>query len=349
MSTFAVKVYQIAVEPHPDPETESLECAKVGDFRVVVGKGQYKDGDTVAYIPQDAIVPDDLIKELGLEGRLAGKDKNRVKAVKLRGQISQGLVYAMPDKKLGANVTEELGITKYEPPIPVGMSGQTYSAVGKTLKFDIENIKLNANAIADDEEVVVTEKIHGTWTCLGFYQNEPIVTSKGLSTKGLAMITDEGVNVGNIYVQQFRKYQEQLAKLKEHLKPTKCTAFYVLGETFGQGIQDMTYDRQGKEFMVFDIYVGKPGFGKYLDYEELREALIECGLTPVPELAILTYDKQKVYELANEDKSTLADCIREGVVVKPLKERYNENGRVIFKNTSDAYDLRKGKKLTEYQ
>ena len=65
MATFAVKVFEITVEPHPDPETTSLECARIGDYRVVIAKGKYKTGDKVAYIPEDSLLPEKMIEAFG--------------------------------------------------------------------------------------------------------------------------------------------------------------------------------------------------------------------------------------------------------------------------------------------
>ena len=91
MATFEAKVYRLEIEEHPN--ADAIELAKVGDYRSIVRKGDFKTGDLGVYIPEAAIVPDWLISELGLEGKLAGKDKNRVKAIKLRGILSQGLIY----------------------------------------------------------------------------------------------------------------------------------------------------------------------------------------------------------------------------------------------------------------
>ena len=62
------------------------------------------------------------------------------------------------------------------------------------------------------------------------------------------------------------------------------------------------------------------------------------------------FDRERAKEAANRPKSVLHDeTIREGVVIKPYGERYNENGRIILKLTSEEYDHRKGKRVTEYQ
>ncbi len=202
MSTFAVKVFSIIVEPHPDPETERLECARIGDYRVVVEKGHHSTGDKVAYIPEDSLMPENLITAMGLEGKLAGSKKDRVKAVKLRGQISQGLVWPMPNREIGDDVAAELGITKYEPPLPASMSGDPTNARGMTLEFDIESFKLYPHLFNVGEEIVLTKKIHGAWTCMGLYESIPIVTSKGLSAKGIAYRIDNTQNPKLIYHQQ---------------------------------------------------------------------------------------------------------------------------------------------------
>ena len=184
MAEFEAKVYKLIIEPHPN--ADRLELAVVGDYRSIVMKGQFKTGDLGVYIPEAAVCPDWLIAEMGLEGKLAGKQKNRVKAVKLRGILSQGLVYPVLemsvngeprysvcgegwknpesmndniDVEVGSVVTEFLGITKYEPPIPVHMAGEVFNAHGYTLKYDIENYKRYPEVLQDGELVIFTEKI----------------------------------------------------------------------------------------------------------------------------------------------------------------------------------------------
>ena len=129
MATFESRVYALRIEPHPN--ADRLELAAVGGFRSVVVKGSFLDGDLAAYIPEGAVCPDWLIEELGLEGKLAGSKRNRVKAVKLRGALSQGLVYPLSDGKIrgqsvaeGDDVTALLELVKYEPPVPIAMQGE---------------------------------------------------------------------------------------------------------------------------------------------------------------------------------------------------------------------------------
>ena len=174
MATFESRIHALRIEPHPN--AGRLELAAVGGFRCIVGKGSFADGDLAACIPEGAVCPDWLIAELGLEGRLAGKRQNRVKAVKLRGVLSQGLVYPVRDGTIrglavaeGDDVTALLDLVKYEPPIPIAMQGEVRPAHGATLHYDIENFKKYPDALRPGEPVVITEKLHGSWCCLGRY------------------------------------------------------------------------------------------------------------------------------------------------------------------------------------
>jgi len=96
MSTFSVKVRKIEILPHPN--ADALELAQVDDYRCVVKKGQYKTGDLVVYIPEAAVVPEWILKQYNFwnekenKGMLAGSLGNRVKAIKLRGELSTGII-----------------------------------------------------------------------------------------------------------------------------------------------------------------------------------------------------------------------------------------------------------------
>lgn len=90
MSTLRVTAEVLTVHPHPN--ADALELAQVGLYRAVVAKGVYRTGDVAVYIPEQAVLPLALVEELGLTGRLAGGNSDRVKAVRLRGELSQGIV-----------------------------------------------------------------------------------------------------------------------------------------------------------------------------------------------------------------------------------------------------------------
>jgi RNA ligase (TIGR02306 family) len=365
MATFEAKVYKLKIEPHPN--ADKLELAAVGDYRAVVGKGLYKTGDLGVYVQEGSLVPKWLCEKY--DWKLAGPDANRVKAIKLRGILSQGIVVPLTSPiggygysllarkegdeailcKEGDDVAEQLGIVKYEPPIPVHMAGEVFNAHGYTLNYDIENIKKYPDILQEGEEVVMTEKLHGTWTCLGWHPVPGyVITSKGLSGQGLAFKLNEA-NKDNLYLRSLASTAsddgEDIIDRYFGDSNARTDGFYILGETFGKGVQDLHYGTTKPEFRVFDIYIGEPGQGRYLNFDELHDMCKELNVNMVPVLYRGPFSKEKLNEMTN-GKETLSGKeanIREGIVVKPVVERRHPDiGRVQLKSVSEAYLLRKG-------
>ena len=361
---FESTVYRIGVEEHPN--ADRLEMAVVEGYRCVVGKGDFQSGDLAAYIPEDSIVPDDIIKDLGLEGRLSGGAKNRVKAVRLRGELSQGLLYPLTGKRLrenkpwrnwfcaligwgrrewreGDDVTDVLGLKKYESPIPVHMRGPGWRS-GSTVKFDIENIKKWTKIFEPGEQVVVTEKMHGTWCCLGLNVDKgPIVSSKGNSARGISFKigVDDDEKWANVYINAWKEWGDKVEELSGRFE----ASVYVLGEVFGKGVQDLQYGEQKPVFAAFDIYVGEPGEGRYLNPDEFSHVVKDVFPT-VPVIYQGPFDWHKVPEWTNGktlwNPEFNSNHIREGCVVRPKKEEICRIGRKILKSVSADYLLRKG-------
>lgn len=376
------------IEPHPN--ADRLDLAVVGDYRCVVGKGLYKGGDLVAYIPEGSILPGSVLDALGMRDSslLAGKEHNRVKAVRLRGALSQGVCYPVPINESGApawavgeDVAAILGVTKWEPPIPTHMAGELANVSTRyTVHYDIDNVKWFPGAIADGETVVMTEKIHGTWTQIGVLPEgeiaheevgDVVVTSKGFGDRGLAF-KDNEANAKNLYLRVARHLD-----MRRRVRDARAAGVlpadqpaYVLGETFG--IQDLKYGASATKnetlgFRVFDIYVGVPQNvrGHYLDDGRLDEVCAALGLARVPVVYRGPYNKEIMLQHTSGKETVTGQSlhIREGVVVKPVIERQDFtayptgrafpcNGRVQFKSVSADYDLRKGsggEEPTEFQ
>lgn len=366
MAYFEAPVVRLTIKDHPD--ADSLEIAEVGGFQSIVGKGGYQTGDLAVYIPEGAVVPDWAIEKMGLTGRLAGKRKNRVKAIRLRGVLSQGLIYGdvaqssdygpehyvigkdgedwLPVRE-GDDVGEYLELIKYEPPIPKSMSGNMFNATReKTLGYDIENIKKYPDVLLKGELVSITEKLHGTWACFGRHVDKEgketyIVTSKGLSGRGLAFKLDDPDNETNLYVQMFRKYEDAFEKFRENTSPE--LSWYVLGEIFGKGVQDLHYGIMNPDFRAFDLYLGNPGHGNYVGFPSMYKTLKDF-FPIVPTLALSVPWSPNLLDQFTGGKTTLEDShTREGVVIRPDVERQDRKaGRVIFKSISEEYLLRKG-------
>jgi hypothetical protein len=96
----------------PIEGADLIEKSTVLGWEIVVKKGEYKVGDLCSYIQIDTVVPE-LPEYEFLRDR-----KFRVRTIKLRKQISQGLIVPLPIGKWkeGDDVTEILGVKKYEKP-----------------------------------------------------------------------------------------------------------------------------------------------------------------------------------------------------------------------------------------
>jgi RNA ligase (TIGR02306 family) len=361
MSTFKVTIEKIEVLPHPN--ADKLELAQVGLNRAVVGKGQFETGDWAIYIPEAAVLPPELIEELGLTGRLAGRDKNRVKAVRLRGEVSQGIVCrpAVVNDLLGGkwddipmsvsagmaepvDFADVLGITKYVPEIPTQMAGKVYAA-DRLLRWpDIESIKRHPDIFEPGEPVSVTEKIHGTCFLLTFVASDTedyvvAVSSKGYGGKGLAIERD----AGNLYWRVVDDYYLEIFANQVSLV-AGAPVVGLFGEVYGIGVQDLTYDADAKQgapgFALFDIAVDYgDGVQVFLSPEEFQNTVktvnsqlvyegvylpgVDHMVKIAPVLYQGPYDEKTLLELA-EGKTTLGGGnIREGVVVRPRKEAHS--------------------------
>ncbi|MFC9287512.1 RNA ligase (ATP) [Streptomyces sp. NPDC057052] len=355
MSTLRVTAEVLTVHEHPN--ADALELAQVGLYRAVVAKGAYRTGDAAVYIPEQSVLPADLIEELGLTGRLAGSRADRVRAVRLRGELSQGIVCrpgALADVDLaraaeeGTDFAERLGIVKWVPPIPPTMNGEVEPAPDLLPWVDIENVQRYPDIFTAGEQVVLTEKLHGSACLLTYVADEErvYVSSKGFGAKSLALREDPR----NLYWRAVRGHgvAEAAARLAERLGARRVGVF---GEVYGAGVQDLTYGADGRRdtlgYAVFDVSAEIDGTVRWLD----AAALLEGELPLVPRLFEGPYDSARVLALADgrETVSGRELHLREGVVIRPAVERYSPvtGGRAVAKAVSAAYLTRKGG--TEYE
>ncbi|WP_434588220.1 RNA ligase (ATP) [Streptomyces sp. A5-4] len=355
MSTLRVTAELLTIHDHPN--ADALELAQVGLYRAVVAKGTYRSGDAAVYIPEQSVLPAALVEELGLTGRLAGKDSDRVRAVRLRGELSQGIVCrprALADLDLvraaaeGTDLAEILGVSKWVPPIPPTMSGDVEQAPDLLPWCDIENIQRYPEIFEPGEPVVLTEKLHGSACLLTYHaaDGQVQVSSKGFGSKRLALKEDPR----NLYWRAIHGHDVAAvaARLAEKLGATRVGIF---GEVYGAGVQDLAYGADGRGqalgYAVFDVSAEVDGQVAWLDAAKL----LTGELPLVPRLYEGPYAVDQVLELASgrETVSGRELHLREGVVIRAAGGRHSQvlGGRAIAKAVSPAYLTRKGG--TEYE
>lgn len=361
MSKLIVEVSKIdKIEPHPN--ADRLVIASIRGWKCLVGINDYKEGDLVVFCPEDSVIPSDLIEKYKLEYL---RKNGRLRAVKLRGVISQGLVLPIPEGKnwkLGKDVASELGIVKYEPPTPefqtnLGNRKRTKKKLNPLFDryTEIENIKNYNKVFKEGDMVVISEKVHGTnarFALLPRYKNNLWGRIKSwLFGKYEFVCGSHNVQITH-HKNRHCFYGDdvwgQIAK-KYNLKGTIPEDYIVYGEIFGSGIQK-GYDyglKNSIDFVVIDIKHN--GSGRYLDWSEVVEFCRDKKLPIVPVLYVGQFS-QEALEKCTKGQSILSPTqkIREGCVVKSVKEEYDIYvGRKILKSINPEYLLIKDR--TDYK
>jgi RNA ligase (TIGR02306 family) len=373
-SDFRVEVVAIeSIERHPN--ADRLDCVAVRGWRVVTsrtedGQPRYKVGDKTIYIPIDAVLPKQLEDFLFPIGSKVTLSKSRVKSIKLRGAISQGMIVdfspellemypALSKAKLGDDVTELLQITKYEAPVSslpqhmqVGGSGQRNPGNNPAFQKynDISNWKNYPQIFTDEDTVYISEKLHGTSYRAGLF---PSVAStlwdKIRKFFGLLPAYQFCYGSRNVQLQRKPKRGElyygfdiygKISKqydIPSKLKPNEA----IYGEIVGDGVQAKYNYGHGPgehSLFVYDVKVDD----KYLPYEQFKAFCEERELPMVPFLYLGTYSPALISAMREGDSTVGGQKIREGVVLKDAYEKQSWNGRKVLKAISDSYLTQKG-------
>ncbi len=248
------------------------------------------------------------------------------RAAKLRGIFSEGLLIPVDENftgNVGDDYSEYFGVTKYEYPIPLGMSGEIESPIGHYKFPSPENLKRYQDVLIEGEEVVACEKLHGTnFTVL--------VDADGVTHIGSHNYfwRNSETNKNLVYI---RAYHENTALQK--LPP----GIQVFGEIYG--VQDIKYGLKNGNIGIALFAVRR--YRQFLNYIDFVAFCEEFSLPRVPVLYIGAYSWEAVFGFNNANSLLSPDCIMEGVVVQPLIERtHPEIGRVVLKLISDRYLLR---------
>jgi len=317
-----VEVVEIGeLEKHPNADT--LSIVKVKGWQCIVKTDEFKDVKLAAYIPIDSLIPESLQTVIPVK---------RIKTIRLRGIISQGVLLPVRENwKAGDDVSEELRITKYEPPEPTILGGEdTYTPEGFIKYTDIERIQNYPNIITPDMEVVISEKLHGTNFRVAMLDGKFYVGSHR-NTKKRA----EGDKKETVYWQM--ALQEDI---ENKLRRQGYNNLVLFGEIFGSGIQKLHYDcvQNERKVAFYDIWQN----GGYLDFNKSWNCILKLELPCAPifyqgkfDIPLSLYDERKTYYGGAHNI--------EGVVIKPVKEMFNEEiGRVVLKYISPVYLLRGG-------
>lgn len=242
MADFEVLVRRVLnVVDHPNADRLSI-CTIMG-YEAITAKNEdgthrFEPGDLIVYVPEQALVPHDLLKQYGYwdeakdRGMLAGKQGDRVKIIKLRGVYSQGLVWPVFSEGAaswvkngkdrlyvdeGTDLAAFFGITKHEPKAASFQTGTGRGGIDQRVvmampefafSYDFNSLQKDPTILAQDE-VEVTEKLHGTLTRVSYRpgvthpdlfgpHNDVAITTKGQGAKGIVFRNNK-FNLGPLY------------------------------------------------------------------------------------------------------------------------------------------------------
>lgn len=331
----------------PIANADAIEVAVVDGWEVVTKKGEYQPGDLAVYFEIDSFVPHELAPFLS-KGQspkeFEGVVGNRLRTVKLRGQVSQGLLLPLSildgvvESKLmeGLDVTFPLGIVKYEAPIPACLAGEVEgmfpSFISKTDQERVQNIIDRKDLLVGTWEV--TLKLDGSSMTMFTREGDVGVCSRNLWLK------DNAANDGNTLVQFARSvdYDSMLPLIAQDVG----FDFALQGEIMGPGVQKNREKFSKHRFFVFDVY--NISASRYLTPAERRELLAVVNeFNATIEHVPVIYEEFEVTEemtnmedfLAQANRPSINHKIAEGVVYKRV-----DNGDKSFKVISNAFLLK---------
>ncbi len=339
-----------AVEPIPN--ADAIEKIRVLGWWVVVKRGEYKPGDSVVYCEIDSLFPERpefeflrassfKVAQLNPDSSIAQPAGFRIKTVKLRGQVSQGICFPLSilpssvPKEIGADITEELGILKWEPPISAGMGGRVKGGFpGFLTKTDETRVQVLETVLERHrgKTFAITEKLDGTSFTAFIRRGDFGICSRNLWLDE----TDES----NALCRVAKGLQ-----LEEKLRATSTRLGFDLAiqaELIGPGIQKNKYSLA--HLALFGFNALNLDTLKLLPGEEPNAVLAELGIAPVPPLGtfVLNHSVDELVALSEGTSVLNPKVQREGIVFRPLEDEYEPElgGRLSFKAINPKFLLK---------
>jgi len=318
-------------ELRPIPDADAIETAVVDGWTCVVTKGTFAAGDSAVYFEIDSLLPLADSRFTFLNKGSAGREFHRLKTIKLRKQLSQGLllpVAEFPELRPDcSDMAAVLGIRKWEPVVPAHLAGIAKGLFPSFIrKTDEERIQNMPWVLADEADSLfeVTVKMDGSSMTV-FHRNGEI----GVCSRNLELLeTPE-----NTHWQVVKRLQldEVLVQLKRNVA--------IQGELMGPGIQGNREALKEHGLFIFNIFdIDKR---EYMPADERNEFVRElltfdsCKVQVCPTLGIHRLGEFQTMQdiLAFADGPSLNNKMREGVVFKRL------DGALSFKVISNQFLL----------
>ncbi|AGR89335.1 RNA ligase [Pseudomonas phage PAK_P4] len=359
------------VKTHPN--ADSLDLALVGGWQCVIKRGEYQAGDLAIYIEVDSMVPvDNPIFEF-LRGRnmveQGGKEYSRIKTMKLRKELSQGLIVPVhaagsPEPKVDEDVTDRMGILKYVKPseqaaINGGNKGSRTGTsklgfpnfIPKTDQARVQNIQMAYDqAHQKGEKFEVTFKLDGSSLTIWHKDGEVGVASRNVGFR----LEDEKIGFftaiknffkGRGWKRVIKKDSNHFTAMAEELNLGERLRYFGLnialqGELVAPNIQGNFEGVDKPEYYVYDIYnISDSRYCLPAERLAILNTLNQLGGETVKHVPVYMWgvgvpkDMQLVIKMASGE-SALNGKYREGLVFKSMSRDFS------FKVISNEYLLK---------
>jgi RNA ligase (TIGR02306 family) len=315
----------------PIAEADAIEKATVLGWELVVKKGEFQVGDWCVYCEIDSLMPDkpmfEFLKPRGM----------RIKTIRLRGQISQGICFPLSILPADApteedtDVTDILGITKYEPPIPASLAGKAKgffpSFIPKTDETRVQVLQGLLDKYAG-EAFYVAEKLDGS--SVTYYMRDGVF---GVCSRNLELIEDDVNSMWKV-----AREMDIEAKLQSLGKN-----FALQGEIVGEGIQGNKLKLRGQTVRFFNAFeIDSYNFLSFADFKALMQRLALPTVPILDENYALSNNIAELVQMATRRSVVLPEAWAEGIVLRPLVEQREMQGRVSFKAINPEFLLKYG-------
>lgn len=330
---------QKVIDVQPISGADAIERITVLGWHLVAKKGEFRIGDLCTYFEVDSLLPMiDIFSFLAKNGTkkiiVDGKEVEgyRLKTVRLRGQISQGLAIPLVDTQThweGEDVTEVLGVYKYEPPVPGTLlgkaKGQLPSFIPKTDETRIQAVPHLLERYSG-QTFYITEKLDGTSTTVWFKDGELNVAGRTV----------------NWLPESKNSYWKAVGELGLTENPERLGTIALQGELIGESIQKNTLKVTGKRLIFFNAFDYETG--EYLSFEHFKSFCMRLGVECVPIIDnrfTLTGTVDQLVEMATRKSLINPDSWLEGLVFRPLVEQQDPDiGRLSFKVINPEFLLK---------
>lgn len=343
---------QVIREIRPIEGADAIELAIINAWQVVVAKGVgHKVGDWVVYCEIDSFLPIreefEFLRKSSYR-RMGDKEGFRLKTIKLRGQVSQGLILPMSifgdfewTAYEGLDVTGRLGIVKFEPPIPAELSGKVKgyfpSFIRKTDEERVQNLATEyVEWVAPGTSgFYVTEKLDGSSATYYVNDGEFGVCSRNLELaepeEFVPVVCEDGVE-RHKQENTFWKVARELSLKDKMLSLGRNIC--LQGELIGEGIQGNPYRLKGQTVCFFNAFDIDKQERMNIDY--LTTICYDLGLQTVPifEGFVLPPTVEEMIQAADGKSSLHKDVDREGLVIRSL------DNKISFKAISNKFLLK---------